>query len=169
MPLKLNNYLQKNNRTTMKLTARILVVLLLVICHFLNRAISVWSSAVFYFIITLLSVLSVIQFWRSNKPLKINTPEIVLLAFVTYLVVNNAFHGTFWNNAGLYNHLILLLLYFAFILLYNNDNSILKFIVYGLFAGFAIELIVGFGQLFGIISNRSEERRVGKECRSRWS
>ena len=145
----------------MKITARILVVLLLVICHFLNTAISVWSSAVFYFVVALLSVLSVIQFWRSNKPLKINTPEIVFLAFVMYLVINNVFHDTFWSNASLYNYLILLLLYFAFVLLYNSDNSILKFIVHGLFAGFAIELIVGFGQLFGIISNSDLKFTLG--------
>src|SRR5665647_1344152 len=91
LPLKLSNYSQKSNQIGMKTTTRILVVLLLVICHFLNTAISVCSSAVFYFVIALLSILSVIQFWKSNKSLKINTPEIVLLAFVIYLVVNNAF------------------------------------------------------------------------------
>lgn len=145
----------------MKTTTRILVVLLLVICHFLNTEISVWSSAVFYFVIALISILSVIQFWRNDKPLTINTPEIVLLAFVIYLVINNAFHGTFWNNASLYNYFILLLFYFAFVLLYNSDKAIIKFIVYGLFAGFAIELIVGFGQLFGIISNSDLKFTMG--------
>src|SRR2546430_11121678 len=38
---------------------------------------------------------------------------------------------------------------------------------------FAQELITGFARLeghaVGIVANRSEERRVGKECRSRWS
>jgi len=145
----------------MKQTARILVVLLLVICHFLNTEISVWSSAVFYFVIALISVLSVIQFWRSNKPLTINTPEIVILAFIIYLIINNVFYDTFWGNASLLNYLILLFLYFAFVLLYNSDNSIFKFIVYGLFAGFAIELIVGFGQLFGVIPNSDLKFTLG--------
>src|SRR5256885_11811292 len=30
-------------------------------------------------------------------------------------------------------------------------------------------LLVGFGIVAFVIRNRSEERRVGKECRSRWS
>ena len=32
-----------------------------------------------------------------------------------------------------------------------------------------VDLTIGRGETMGLVGERSEERRVGKECRSRWS
>ena len=57
------------------------------------------------------------------------------------------------------------------------DIVILLFLLYGAFRGFSKGLIIEVATLAGLILgvfiairySRSEERRVGKECRSRWS
>lgn len=145
----------------MKIVARILVIILMIACHFCSTTYLMWSSAILYLVVILLSVVSVIQFWKSNEHLKVCIPEILLLIFVVYIYLNNSFNGTFSGNSNLFNYLILLLAYFSFSLLYSYDKSIFRFVFFGLFAGFLIELIVGYGQLFGIISNSDSKFTVG--------
>ncbi|HSD09294.1 O-antigen ligase family protein [Flavobacterium sp.] len=137
----------------MKTTARILIIILLIVSHFIVTALFVWSSAILYLVVTLLSIVSVIQFWKSEKLLKISIPEILLSLFVFYVCLNNVFNGTLLGNGSLFNYLIFCLLYFSFVFLYNSDKGIVRFMFLGLFAGFSLELIVGYGQLFGVIPN----------------
>lgn len=85
----------------------------------------------------------------------------MLTGFVAYLFANNIINGSFWGNERLYYYLSLLLLYFAFKILYRNDNVILKFVFYGLLAGLIIELLTGFGQLFGITPNSDSKFLLG--------
>ena len=50
----------------------------------------------------------------------------------------------------------------------NKTLKVMCFILFALFAG--INTIYAQGQSpTGLVVDRSEERRVGKECRSRWS
>lgn len=145
----------------MKAAVRILVILLMVICHFVTTEISMWSYAVLYLVIALLSVLAIIAFWKSGEPLRISIPEFLLIGFVSFLFLNNGIKGSLFGNERLLNYLILLLLYFAFVMLYQTDKDILKFIFYGLLAGLITELIIGFGQLFGIIPNSDTKFLLG--------
>lgn len=145
----------------MKIATRILIIILLIVSHFIGTALFVWSSAILYLVVTLLSIVSVIQFWKSEKSLKINIPEILFLLFVFYVCLNNAFNATFSGNGSLFNYLIFFLLYFSFVFLYNNDKGIIRFMFLGLFAGFVIELIVGYGQLFEVIPNSDSKFVVG--------
>ncbi|MDR7210563.1 O-antigen ligase family protein [Flavobacterium piscis] len=145
----------------MKTTARILVVILFIVSHFMGTALFVWSSAILYLVVTLLSIVSVIQFWKSEKLLKINIPEILLLLFVVYVCLNNVFNATFSGNGNLFNYLIFFLLYFVFVFLYNTDKEIGRFLFLGLFAGFVLELMVGYSQLFGVIPNSDSKFVVG--------
>ncbi|MBI9069239.1 MAG: O-antigen ligase family protein [Salinivirgaceae bacterium] len=145
----------------MKSAIRILVILLIVSCHFVTTEISVWANTIFYLAVVLLSVYAVVVFWRSGQPLKINIPEILLVGFIAYLFTNNIINGSFWGNERLLNYLILLLLYFAFALLCKTDKGILNFIFYGLLAGITLELIVGFGQMFGIVPNSDTQFVLG--------
>lgn len=145
----------------MKIVARILVVVLLIVSHFVGTTFFVWASAILYLVVTLLSIVSVIQFWKSKKLLKVNFPEILLLLFVIYVCLNNVVNSTFSGNGNLFNYLIFFLLYFAFVFLYNNDKEIIKFLFLGLFAGFLLELLLGYGQLFGVFSNSDSKFVLG--------
>ena len=116
----------------MKIVARILVIILMIACHFCSTTYFVWSSAILYLVVVLLSVVSVIQFWKSSEHLKVCIPEILLLIFVVYIYLNNAFNGTFSGNSNLFNYLILLLAYFSFSLLYSYDKSIFRFVFFKL-------------------------------------
>lgn len=144
----------------MKTAGRILIFILIAIIHFM-AAMDVWFHIVCYSIIAILSGLMLIQFLRNNEPFKINIPDLLILCFTLYLFLNNVLNGTFWGNDRLYGLLIILLLYFAFSFLYKIDKGILPFIFYGLLTGLAVELIVGFGQLFGIFSNSDSKFVLG--------
>ena len=69
----------------------------------------------------------------------ISETEFVGLANYARLLVDPAFHASFWVT-----------MVFAFTVV-------------------AVEMVLGVGLALLLDRNRSEERRVGKECRSRWS
>jgi len=109
----------------------------------------------------ILFVLSATVSWKTNTSLKINTPEILILIFIIYLIANNVFRGTSCDNKRLLDYIISFSLYFPLSYLYKNDKEIPKFIFYGIIAGLSLELIVGFGQLFGVIENSNSEFILG--------
>ncbi len=145
----------------MKTIGRILVFILVLIIHFNTTGMYVWSHAVLYAIIAILTGMVVVQFLKDNEPLKINIPDILIVCFTIYLFLNNIFNDTFWGNARLYNLLLLLIFYFVLAFLYKKDKKILTFIFYGLLTGLALELVIGFGQLFGVFANSDSKFILG--------
>ncbi|MDC9722854.1 MAG: O-antigen ligase family protein [Urechidicola sp.] len=53
------------------------------------------------------------------------------------------------------------MLYYVFKIFYKNDDQILKYILYGLYATFTIELIFGFSQFLGLSSNLDSKFVLG--------
>ena len=49
----------------------------------------------------------------------------------------------------------------------NQSKNLFKFLIPSLFGLLLFVIPLPYGKLFKL--DRSEERRVGKECRSRWS
>lgn len=145
----------------MKAAARVLVIMLMVVCHFETTRFFVWSQVALYSVILLLVLLSVIEFWKNGRSIKIAIPEILLIGFIIYLFTINIVNGTFLGNHRLFNYLTILLLYFAFAGLQQKDKAIIKFIFYGLLAGLSLQLTVGFAQLFGLISNSDSKFVLG--------
>ena len=145
----------------MRTITRILVIMLLVLCLFQGTDLYVWTGSMLYLVIIFLFIFSAIASFKTNASLKINVPEILIIIYIIYLIANNSFKGTFRDNKQLLDYLISFSLYFPLSYLYKNDKEIPKFIFYGIFAGFSIELIVGFGQLFGVIENSNSEFILG--------
>lgn len=144
----------------MRTTGRILVFMLVLFSHFIGET-DVWFHILVYVTIAILSSLLFVQFLKNKKPFHVNIPDILILCFTIYLFLINIFNDNFWGNDRLYNLLIILLLYFAFSFLYKKDKGILLFIFYGLLAGLVVELIIGFGQLFGVFSNSDSKFVLG--------
>ncbi len=145
----------------MKTLTRILIILLLVLCHFQGTDVQVWTNALLYLVIAILFALSGVVSWKTNTLLKINVPEILIVLFIIYLIVNNALLGTLLGNERLLNYLIAFSLYFPFALLYKSDKGIINFIFYGIIAGLSLEILVGFGQLFGFVHNSNPQFVLG--------
>jgi hypothetical protein len=111
----------------MKIVARVLVITLVVVCHFGATRFFVSSQVILYSVILLLVLLSVIEFWKHGQSIEIAIPEILLIGFIVYLFAINITNGTFLGNHRLFNYLTVLLLYFIFVVLHQRDKAIIKF------------------------------------------
>jgi len=137
----------------MRLAQRILIPLFIIVSHVSMNETNVLLRAVFYLLVIILSSITIVEFRKNKSRIKIAIPEILLLSYILYLMLNNIFRSTFFANNYLHNYLTLFLLYYVFKMSYKNDNEILKYILYGLYATFTIELIVGFSQFLDLSSN----------------
>jgi len=144
----------------MQLT-RFLVILVLIVVHFQGTAYSVWTDAILYLVIIVLSIITVTDFWKKKKALKINFPELFLSLFLIYLIINNGIKGTLWDNERLLIYLTAFFTYFVLIFLYKRDKKILDYLFYGIVISTGIEITVGFGQIFGMIPNSDPQFILG--------
>lgn len=145
----------------MKALTRIFIIILLVLCHFQSSDIQVWTNVILYLVIAVLFVLTTIGTWKSNADFKVTIPEILIGIFIIYLIANNAFKGTLLSNERLLNYLICFSIYILLKYLNKRDDELVKYVFYGILFGLSIELIVGFGQLFGLIPNSNSRFVLG--------
>ncbi|QZE15062.1 O-antigen ligase family protein [Halosquirtibacter laminarini] len=135
----------------MKIATRILVVLILVLCHFQSSYLQVWTNVILYLVIAVLFGLTTIDIWKSNADFKITVPEILIGVFIVYLIANNALKGTLLGNERFLNYLICFSIYIPLKYLNKRDNKLIEYVFCGILLGLSIELTVGFGQLFGLV------------------
>ncbi len=145
----------------MKALTRILIIILLVLCHFQSSDIQVWTNVILYLVVTVLFVLTTIGTWKSNADFKITVPEVLIGVFIIYLIANNAFKGTLLSNERLLNYLICFSIYIPLKYLNKRDNELIKYVFYGILLGLSIELTVGFGQLFGLVPSSNSRFVLG--------
>jgi len=112
-------------------------------------------------LILLLTAVIFVQNWKNKETLKINIPEILISVFVLYLFISNVFQGSFIGNNNLYGYLTILLIYFGLKILFQNDKNIFQYIFYGILASLFIEVLVSFGQIFGLVQNSDAKFIVG--------
>jgi len=145
----------------MRLAQRILIPLFIVVSHLSMNETSVLLRTFFYLLVIILSSITIVELRKNKKRIKIPIPEILLFSFILFLIFNNIFRSTFFVNHYLHNYLTLFLLYYVFKISYKNDDEILKYILYGLYATFTIELILGFSQFLGLSSNIDSKFIIG--------
>lgn len=142
-----------------KSIVNILLIVLIGLSHMLGF--SILSAAFFHMIIFTLSILSLICYFKNNKTVKINIPEIILIIFISYLLISNLTNSYFWGNTDLHIYLLLLIMYFALKIFATNKKLNLNYVFYGIITGAILEIIVALGQLFGFISNSDSKFIVG--------
>lgn len=145
----------------MKLAQRILIPLFIIVSHLSMNETSVLLRAFFYLLVIILSSITIVELRKNKSRIKITIPEMLLFSFILYLIFNNIFRSTFFVNHYLHKYLTLFLLYYVFKIFYKNDDQILKYILYGLYATFTIELIFGFSQFLGLSSNLDSKFVLG--------
>ncbi|MCF6297030.1 MAG: O-antigen ligase family protein [Flavobacteriaceae bacterium] len=145
----------------MRLAQKILIPLFIIVSHLAMNETSVLLRGVFYLLVIILSCLAIVELRKNKGKVKIAIPEILLLSYILYLILNNLFRSTFFTNHDLHNYLTLFLLYYVFKISYKNDNEILKYIFYGFYTTFSIELIIGFSQFLGLFSNVDSKFIIG--------
>ena len=145
----------------MNMTRRILIPLFIIVSHLSMNETSVLLRAFFYLLVIILSSITIVELRKNKSLIKITIPEILLFSFILYLIFNNIFRSTFFVNHYFHNYLTLFLLYYVFKISYKNDNEILKYILYGLYATFTIELMFGFSQFLGLSLNIDSKFIIG--------
>lgn len=127
---------QENRETMQQRVTRILIILIMILCHFGGTVISIWTDAILYLIFISISLLSAVVFWKHRLTLRITMPEILLLLFLTYLMITNGTKGTLLGNERLLNLFRSIMLYFPLSILYKRDKELPRYLIYGiLFTG----------------------------------
>ncbi|MBD3374583.1 hypothetical protein GF406_06045 [candidate division KSB1 bacterium] len=147
------SFKNKTTRVAMNKTVKISLVLILMTSHLLYTGI---HAAVVHHLLLLLLVIAMLgQHWNgeNKKYLKMSTPDILMVVFVLYLFLNNAFQGSFVGNKSLYDFLSIFLLYFGIRFLVQNNKSILRYIFYGILVTVFLEIMTSFGQIFRVLQN----------------
>lgn len=137
----------------------LLVIILICVSHLMG--LSVFWTSVFYLTIISFSLFTVIHFFKSSVELKVNIPEIILIAYILYLLISNTLNGTFIGNNSLHVYLLIFSLYWVFKIITTNNKNVLSYMFYGLLLGGMLEITVGFGQIFGFLPNVNSTFRVG--------
>ncbi len=145
----------------MKFAIHILVLLLMITYHFVNTGVNLWSRIILFIVVIIMLNISFVNFWNRRELLRIGIQDILILMYFAFLFLNSLINSSFNGNERLHDYLIAFVLYFAFILLFDIDKALLTFLLYGVMCGLVIELTVGFGQLFGLISNADDKFILG--------
>lgn len=139
--------------------AKISVIFITLLSHFSD--IRIHYAIVYNVLMLLLITLIFVQFWKSKENPEINIPEILVSVFALYLLINNVLQGSFIGNNNLYRYLTILLLYFGFKILFQNDKNILQYFFYAILASLSIEVLISFGQIFGLVQNSDGKFIIG--------
>lgn len=145
----------------MQIISRLLVMLIMILCHFNGAMFSVWTDAILYLCIVTISIGAVIVFFKNNLTLRYSIPELIFLLYITYLLVFNGIKGSLLNNERLLTYLTILFLYLPLSILYKRDKGLLRYILYGILATATLEVVFGFGQIFGFIPNFNSQFVLG--------
>ncbi len=145
----------------MKTATRFLVILIMVLYHFKDTTLSIWTDAILLLSILLFSSIALVISFKNDLSLKCRIPEVAILLFITYLLINNGIRGTLFNNDRLLMYIISFILYFPLSIVYKKDKGILRYLLYGILITTSLEVLVGFGQIFNIIPNTQSQFTLG--------
>lgn len=145
----------------MKIAWRILTFLFLILSHGLWAANSIWVEAGVFGVMLLLSGMALVRVIKGSAALRLSWPEFLLFLFMVYLAADNIFYETFVSNGRLLTFILFLLSYFVFSILFEEDKLLLRTFILGVIFGVAIEVFVGYGQLFGVFQNTDSKFLIG--------
>jgi tetratricopeptide (TPR) repeat protein len=145
----------------MNMSVKIVLFLLFIAAHLNIYGLFVEAYALFYVSCFAVICLSVWQ-KKQEKQLHINSLGVALVSivFVSYLL-HFFLQGNQYGQYSEYTTLICWLLFFVFATLFSSDRHIIKWAVWIVIISIMVEIVLGFGQLFGWIQNNNMYFRIG--------
>jgi tetratricopeptide (TPR) repeat protein len=145
----------------MNVSIKIALFLLFIALHLPLNGMFVESHAIFYLSFAVVVYLAVLQKTKRNS-IKVNPTGIIpVSALCIFLLLHLLLRGNLYGVHRIYMILVCWLLFFVFAAFFSADRHIWKLCFYAIAASVTTGLLLGFGQLFGWISNPDVNFQLG--------